>query len=160
MISRVLGLFRRYANRHAQMQKPGFPLRDSRGKCLGHIDRIVIRDDRLQVEGWALSGLVGLAHGDQVVERAPSLVRDDVLMHLGDVGFKTPGFVLDMPLSLDHTVFWAEGDGIRYVQPLPPTTVRDLRNMRRVTITRNCAGVTSRRASVARPTSPKPPIAL
>lgn len=134
MISRVFGLFRRYAMRHAQMQKPGFPLWDGSGGRLGHIDRIAVREGRIWVEGWALSGLVGLANGDHSVERAPSLVRDDVLTNMGDQGIKTPGFMLDMPLSLDHTVFWAESGGTRYVHALPQITPRELRAMRRAQV--------------------------
>lgn len=135
MISRISGLFRRYAARHAQMQKPGFSLKDSSGKRFGHIDRIAIREGRLWVEGWSLSGLVGLANSEGSVECLPSIVREDVTRSLGSEGFgdtqvRTPGFALDIPVSLNHTVFWAEVKGRRYVHALPSITPRDLRAMR------------------------------
>ena len=131
MISRVFSLFQRYVGRHAQIQKPGFPLLDNHGKLFGRIDRIEVREGRLWVEGWALSGRVGLTNADQTVERAPSQLRDDVLGILGGEGAATQGFMLDMPLSLDPTDFWAEMDSTRYVQALPSITPRDLSAMRR-----------------------------
>lgn len=131
MIRRVFSLFRRYASQHAQLQKPGFPLRDCRGKLFGYIDKMMIREGRIWVEGWALSERVGLAYEGQAVESRPNLMRDDVLSKLGDQGIKTPGFTLDMPLTLDHAVFWAEVDDTRYIHALPPVTMRDLRAMQR-----------------------------
>lgn len=130
MLRRIIGLFQRYATRHARLQKPSFPLWDSSGKRIGHIDRIAGQDGRLFVEGWAMSGLVGLANADHTIECAPSLTRNDVLANMGDIGVKTPGFVLDMPLSIGHTVFWAEVAGTRYVHALPPISLRELRRMR------------------------------
>lgn len=96
-----------------------YPLLDSSGKHIGQIDIITVLYDRLIVEGWVLSGLVGLASADQKFQRAPHLPRADVFEHFGDTGFKTPGFQLEMPVSLNHTVFWAEVGGARYVYPLP-----------------------------------------
>lgn len=121
MISR---LFRGDAAPRAQTQNPGFPLRDSSGRRFGHIDRIAVREGRLWIEGWALSRLVGLANGEQAVEHAPSLVREDVTRNLGpevvgDTRVETPGFALDIPVRNDHTVFWAEIEGTRYVHALP-----------------------------------------
>ena len=131
MISRVFGLFRRYAARHAQMQKPGFPLWDGKGRRFGHIDLILVREGRLCVRGWALSGRVGLASADHSAECVPSLAREDVLSSLDDTGgVRTPGFMLDMPFSPGHTVFWAEVRGTRYVHALPQVTRRELRIMR------------------------------
>ncbi|AGT08774.1 glycosyltransferase [Paracoccus aminophilus] len=131
MISRILGLFRLYASRHATMQKSGFPLLDNLGKRVGHIDRITIREGRLWVEGWTLSDRVGLANSVQTVECAPNLTRDDVETQFADVRGKTPGFMLDMPLSLDHTVFWSDVGDIRYMQALPQVASRELKTMRR-----------------------------
>ena len=102
-----------------ELQQSGFPLLDSAGKQVGHIDRITVSGERRIIEGWALSDLVGWAGADQKFECAPHLPRQDVMAHLGDVGFETPGFVFDIPNHPSHTVFWAEVDGIRYVYPLP-----------------------------------------
>lgn len=134
MVRKVFYLFQRYLHQHGQIQKKGFPILDSRGNFLGHIDRIMVHQNRLRVEGWVLAGLVGLANRDQAVESAPSLMRDDVLKKIGDARGKTPGFVLNIPLSLDHTVFWAEVDGVRYVHTLPPITLRNFRAMRHAQI--------------------------
>ncbi|TBN44100.1 glycosyltransferase [Paracoccus subflavus] len=130
MIHRVLGLFRRYAAHHAQMQKPGFPLWDGKGKTFGHIDRIAVREGRLYVEGWALSPRVGLSNAEGAVEQSPSLPRNDVLASRDSGGIQTPGFVLDLPLSLDHTAFWADVGDRRHVHLLPRITPRDLRRMK------------------------------
>lgn len=131
MIRRISGLFRRYASRHAQLQRPGFTLRDSSGERFGHIDRITMREGRLIVEGWAMAGLVGLVNADQAVTLSPNLVREDVSAEIGERRVRTPGFILDMPLSLDHTAFWAEIAGTRYVYALPQLTLRDQRSMKR-----------------------------
>lgn len=110
---------------HAEVRKPGFPLLDAKGRHFGHIDRIVAREGRLHVEGWAFTGSVGLASGHYKTECAPHLVRDDVLKARGqETG--TPGFALDMPLGLHHAILWADVDGIRYVYALPPITPEDL----------------------------------
>lgn len=127
MIRRVFSLFQRYASRHAQIRKPGFPLHDGGGRAYGQIDRIAVQESRIWVKGWALSERVGLANGCHIVERAPGLAD-----HTGED--RMPGFVLDMPLSLDQTHFWAEVDGIRHVHPLPPIAPRDLGAMRRAQI--------------------------
>ena len=112
------------------MQKPGFPLWDGKGSTFGHIDRIAVRDGRLCVEGWALSPLVGLSNAEGVVEQSPNLPRADVLASRDGGGIQTPGFVLDLPLSLDHTAFWADVGDRRHVHLLPRITPRDLRRMK------------------------------
>ncbi len=112
--------------RASGLNKPGFPLLDSTGRHIGQIDRITVAHGRLCVEGWALTGLVGLASGDQKFEREPHLAREDVLLYLGDTEVQTPGFSLDIPVSLNHVVFWTEVGGIRYVYPLPRITMDDL----------------------------------
>lgn len=134
MIGRISNLFQRYASRHGQLQKLGFPLWDSAGARFGHIDRISIREGRLFVEGWAIADLVGLTNADQIVERSPSLMRDDVAARISNNRVRTPGFILDMPLSLDHTVFWAKIAGTYYSYALPQLTLRELRTMRRTQI--------------------------
>lgn len=111
---------------HAEFRKPGFPLLDAKGRHFGHIDRIVGRNGRLHVEGWAFTESVGLASGHYKTECTPYLVRDDVLKARGqDTG--TPGFALDMPLGLHHAILWADVDGIRHVYALPQITPEDLR---------------------------------
>lgn len=126
MISRVFRLFKRYAVRHSKIQRSGFVLRDIAGRRFGYIDRITVQGDRLHVEGWALSDLVGLADSDQTIEKVPNLRREDVPNDTGDT---TPGFSLAMTASSKHTVFWAQIDGVRYVFEIPPLTLRDVRTM-------------------------------
>lgn len=104
---------------HEEFQGPNFPLLDCAGKQVGHIDRITVSGDLLIVEGWVLAELVGWVNAEQKFECAPHLPRQDVLAHLGDVEFETPGFRLNVPVNRNHTVFWAEVDGMRYVYPLP-----------------------------------------
>lgn len=95
-----------------------YPLLDSAGKHVGQIDVITIIDDRIIVEGWALSKLVGLTSADHKLERAPHLSREDVISHLGDIGFNTPGFRLEMPITSNHIFFWIDLGGIRYAYPI------------------------------------------
>lgn len=130
----VLRIFRRYVQRHAHMDKKGFPLIDSRGCSFGHIDRISIRENRLWVEGWALSNLVGIASGEHMTECVPSLSREDVVSKVSEARDRTPGFILDIPLSQNRTVFWTQLDTFRYVQPLPQITTSDLKEMQRAQI--------------------------
>lgn len=127
MIKQAVGLFNRYANRHSYMQKEGFPLLDSAGKRFGHIDRITVREGRLWVEGWALSGLVGIANQEQAAECSPNIAREDVLNALGEVSFRKPGFTLEILFSQHYAVFWAEVMGSRYMYNLPQFPVRDMR---------------------------------
>lgn len=119
VLRRVLNLFRRYVTRHARMQKPGFPLLDSNGKRFGYVDRISLREGHIWVEGWTLKGPVGLANVKQVIECTPSLPREDVTTAFEDARGKTPGFLLDIPVSSGNTVFWADVQGARYIHALP-----------------------------------------
>lgn len=100
---------------------------DSAGKRFGHIDRITVREGRLWVEGWALSGLVGIANQEQAAECSPNIAREDVLNALGEVSFRKPGFTLEILFSQHHAVFWAEVMGSRYMYNLPQFPVRDMR---------------------------------
>lgn len=134
MINRVVNLFRRYTARHAEFKKTGFALINDKGKRFGHIDRLTLSEGRIIVEGWAIASKVGLANEDQTVEKIPSLVREDALAAVGYAGTLTPGFALDMQLSLKQTILWAEVDGARYIFTLPPVTADDLRTMRRAQI--------------------------
>ena len=134
MIGKVRSLFRLYSTRHAEMQKPGFILQDVTGGRMGHIDQIAVRGGRLIVEGWALVELVGLANANETVECRPNLTRQDVTKEIGHGSIKTPGFILSIPLSIDHIAFWAEIGGTRYVYTLPQMSQRELRAMRRAQI--------------------------
>ena len=96
-----------------------YPLLDSTGRHIGQIDLITIIDDRIIVEGWALSNLVGITSADQKIERAPHLPREDVIKHLGDMGFSSPGFRLEMPITSSNIFFWIDLGGIRYAYPIP-----------------------------------------
>lgn len=134
VINRFFGLFRRYAHRHARMQKPGFPLLDGSGNLLGNIDPIRIQEGRLWIEGWTLSELVGLSNGFQTVEISPSQLRSDTLTNNSELDGALSNFKLDLALSNDQTIFWSERDGTRQVWILPAITPRDLNAMRRAQI--------------------------
>ena len=69
--------------RASGLSKLGFPLLDSAGRHIGQIDRITVAHGRLCVEGWALTGLVGLASGDQKFEREPHLAMRGRIVVLG-----------------------------------------------------------------------------
>lgn len=125
MIKNSSGNLKGEFSQHAEVRKPGFPLLDANGRHFGHVDRIIGREGRLYVEGWAFTGSVGLASGHYKTECVPYLVRDDVLKARGQkVG--TPGFALDIPLEAHHAILWADVDGIRYVYALPQITPKDL----------------------------------
>lgn len=116
------------------MQKPGFSLFDTTGKRFGHVDRVVLGEGRLLIEGWSIAPLVGASNEDQAVERIPHLTRSDALSALGTSGTEKLGFVLDLPYTMKHTVFWAELGGVRYVFEVPRFSIRELRAMRRAQI--------------------------
>ncbi|WP_157001517.1 hypothetical protein [Paracoccus sp. S4493] len=102
-----------------QQENLDYPLLDSAGRHIGQIDVVTINDGRIIVEGWALSRLVGLTSADHKLERAPHMHRSDVLEHLGETGFDTPGFRLEMPMTPNHIVFWLDLGGVRYAYPMP-----------------------------------------
>lgn len=139
MIVKVVNLFKRYANRHAYAQKAGFPLLNSDGERIGHIDHITVRGGRICVEGWALSNLVGVANREQVVEHVPNLARDDVLNALGEISFRKPGFLLEFPFSQCLTMLWVDIMGTRYMYSLPKFSVRDMQRSQIVPFLRDAA---------------------
>lgn len=139
MIVKVVSLFKRYANRHAYAQKAGFPLLNSDGERIGHIDHITVRGGRICVEGWALSNLVGVANREQVVEHVPNLARDDVLNALGEISFRKPGFLLEFPFSQCLTMLWVDIMGTRYMYSLPKFSVRDMQRSQIVPFLRDAA---------------------
>ena len=131
MIGRVIRLFHRYVARHGRIDWLGFSLIDARGQSFGHLDRISMTEGRLQVEGWALSPMVGLASVEAAQETVPSLRREDVQNHLGEhANGATSGFSLTLLAGGARTVFWASHGGERYVFALPRPGARELRLMR------------------------------
>ncbi|WP_084697423.1 glycosyltransferase [Paracoccus sp. S4493] len=127
MINQISSLFNRYARRHAYAEYPGFSLLDSAGERFGYIDRITVREGRIWIDGWALSGLVGVANYEQAVECVPNITREDVATELGEVRFRTPGFMLEIPFSESHTVFWADIIGVRHMYTLPKMSTHNLK---------------------------------
>ena len=130
MFRRIWSLFNKYAAHHATLKRSGFPLWDSNGMRIGHIDHMTVREGRLGVEGWAMSKLVGLTNSSQMQQQVPNLVREDVSALIDDSGIETPGFALDITLQIDHTVVWIEVGSTRYVYALPQLTPRELFSVR------------------------------
>jgi GT2 family glycosyltransferase len=136
VIWRVFGLFRRYASQHAHLRKPGFPLLDGSGACIGRVESIAVREGRLCVEGQAHSARVGLASRHQSVSRAltSGAAAQGVAGRTGAWGGGEGTFQLDLALQADRAVLWCEEAGVCYYWPLPPVTPHDLRAMRRAQI--------------------------
>lgn len=87
---RVAGVFERYAAEHLDCVCQGHPLQDTKGRTLGHIDRIRVNGTRMTVEGWADANRLILLTGElrHVVE--PQLLRRDVAEATGlpgELGF-------------------------------------------------------------------------
>lgn len=131
MITRVLNLFRRYAARHASLQKPGFPLSNTEGTLSGHVEHITLREGRVTVEGWSNSSRVGVSNEEQTAEKIPGRMRNGILSATSGSGDAKNGFTLDLPYTRKPLSFWAEMGGRRYMFKVPDFTARDLRAMRR-----------------------------
>ncbi|SMX46916.1 glycosyltransferase [Actibacterium lipolyticum] len=131
MIRRAIRLFHSYATRHGKITRAGFPLLDGTGQKFGHVERVLILDGRLTIEGWAFAETVGLTTDEHSVSKTPDMVRHDVPAHVSATEKRrTPGFSIDQPVAFKDTAMWAEKDGTRYSFDLPPITRNDIRKLK------------------------------
>lgn len=83
MFRRLQGLFRRYAVAHQVVQFPGFDLLDEQGERIGHLDRVSIAANRVELEGWTTGREVHMVLDGNARRVTPSMARKDVAQALG-----------------------------------------------------------------------------
>ena len=100
MISRIRGLFQRYAIQHRVIEVSGFSLSRKAGPVHGHVDRVVLRGRKATFIGWCSADRVLLRGRDGQVVIRPGILRQDVAQVTGlspQVGFETT-----MPFGNGH----------------------------------------------------------
>jgi GT2 family glycosyltransferase len=103
-------LFRRYAAHHLRLSVPGLALRDTGDGPAGRVDRIVLRHDRLAVEGRLAASVaqVSLLHGGRRRSMAPEPWPGG------------PGFRLELPYAPGPAVIETlSAEGRAASTPLP-----------------------------------------
>ncbi|MEL7256576.1 MAG: glycosyltransferase [Pseudomonadota bacterium] len=100
MLRTLRQTFQRYSHEHGTLQKRGSALVNSHGQTVGHVDHIILRRGRIEVEGWADASHVALVCGSERCSKVPDIPRPDVKQVHGKIIGPTPGFRLDMPF--DH----------------------------------------------------------
>jgi len=93
IVDAVRNVFRRYLLTHAARVRPGFAIRGADGAAICAIDRIVRRQEMVEVAGWADAASVTLAGGAHRATARPSLPRDTD----GGAGTAHDGFRLRIP---------------------------------------------------------------
>ena len=91
MVKRLASLFQRFAAAHLEVAATGPAITTAGGERIGYVDRIVLRDSRLVVQGWARADEVTLLLGGQRTAACPRIVRMDVFNATGiapEVGFE------------------------------------------------------------------------
>lgn len=97
MYHRLAALFARYCAAHLYALGQTTPLLGERGQTLGHIDRISLRGQRIEVEGWADTHQIIVSHAGQNCDINPSLARHDVHAKFPHLQHRNPGFVASLP---------------------------------------------------------------
>jgi GT2 family glycosyltransferase len=91
LVNRLASLFQRFAAAHLDVVAPGPAITTAQGERVGYIDRIILRDSRLVVQGWAQADEVTLLLGGQRTSTCPHILRLDVFNATGippEVGFE------------------------------------------------------------------------
>ena len=83
MFGRLQALFRRYAVAHQVVQYPGGDLLDEKGQRIGHLDRISVAGNRIELEGWTTAREVHMVLNGNPRRVTPSMARVDVADALG-----------------------------------------------------------------------------
>lgn len=107
LLGSIYRIFLRYADEHAKIDLPGRTLRNAVGADIGVIDRIMVRRNRLVVEGWSEAARIGLK-----VNRTQQWVTPEQARP----GSKRRGFHVDIPFEtgqISLTSECADGDHIQ-----------------------------------------------
>lgn len=78
MIRQLQGLFQRYAVAHQVVQYTGDDLLDENGARIGHLDRVSITANRIELEGWTTGRDVHMILEGNARKVIPSMARTDV----------------------------------------------------------------------------------
>lgn len=120
MLGRILQLFRRYARQHATITAAGFPLFDGTGGLNGHVDRVELRQGRLELAGWTKCERVTLVCDDFRAETRPDILRPDVSALHPDVPAARPvGFFLAAPYGQGPGIVICHDGSEHYVNRVP-----------------------------------------
>lgn len=118
MLSRLRGLFQRYAARHLALETAAVPL-DVEAPWptpAGYIDRVVVAGPRVTVSGWTLAETVSLRWDGGQVSAAPDIARADVAEAHGAP--RCTGFELEAPLHGVPFDLALHKDGVTWSAPL------------------------------------------
>lgn len=110
LLGRLYRIFLRYAERNLTLTRSGLPLTAEQGTRLGVVEQIVLRDNRLVVEGWTQAGRIGL-----ILNRT----RQWGEPHLDRPGSDERGFSVDVPFDLGTPELHLEQNGETHVIALP-----------------------------------------
>lgn len=116
LLGRVLGLFRRYARAHRHLVVTGFSFgaysdpktkKLDTGRLTGHVDRVVMRGDKVTFSGWTTAERLTLISGTSRAVTRPDILRTDV----AEVHKISPrvGFELTQPYGNGRFTLLAEG---------------------------------------------------
>ena len=78
MIRQLQGLFQRYAVAHQVVQYTGDDLLDEQGMRIGHLDRVSITANRIELEGWTTGREVHMVLNGNARRAMPTMARTDV----------------------------------------------------------------------------------
>ncbi len=122
MLSRLRGLFHRYAARHLHLETGGGPLAADHPwqSPAGYVDRVVVAGTRIKVSGWTLADSVRLRWEDGQVCAAPDIAREDVVA--AHSAPRCTGFELEGPLDGLPFDLAVHKDGVTWTVPLPGLT--------------------------------------
>lgn len=130
VLSRLRGLFHRYAARHLSLDSGAAPLSiDSPWPVPpGYIDRVVVAGTRVTVSGWTLAETVSLRWEGGQVSTTPDIARADVARAHGAP--RCTGFELEAPLDVMPFDLVLHRDGVTWTVPLPGLSRSVLRRAR------------------------------
>lgn len=111
LLGRVYRIFLRYAEMNVALDRSGPLLRSETGSEIGRLEAVMLRRNRLVLEGWVDARRVGVEAGGHRQWVVPDLLRE---------GHQRRGFTLDIPFFPGPFALLAErGEGVTLNFPLP-----------------------------------------
>lgn len=134
MFNLLRSVFKRFADVHAVVEKPGRSLLAETDQIIGQIEVLALRDNRIVVEGWADSNLVTFVVGDASVKVVPHLSRADVATATAQAVGERCGFTLTVPVSIGNIRLVLNRPDGRFIFHLEPFGETELRRSRLSTL--------------------------
>lgn len=78
VFNRLRSIFRRYVHHHMSLDSQSLPIHDLDGNQVAYIDRMMLRNGSLYVEGWSTASQIRLQSASGVAVSRPDLLRRDV----------------------------------------------------------------------------------